>query len=441
MQTISTLNTKKDHCGGGGRIATDRYWDSQQLCQEFLGLDQETSRFDLLLLAKKVGKDAGFTPRMIQLLEYYVVVFTRDCDWEEGSRPIVFQSLSRTAMDLGVSERQIQQLEKRLFEAGAITWQDSGNHKRYGSRDPKSGRIQFAYGVDLTPLAYLQSELEDKLHQKQLYAQAWQATKREISALRRQIRSLLLAWQQEEGSCGSRLTCFEQRYQEIAVQLRTSIQLADLRLLLRQHQSLTNDIQSVLRVGTGHRKEQDATSSPVAQSTPIATCRSDKTCTHNKYTNPINESKSSEPAKCYSAPEATRSKESEPKSSAGLQHISLRQVLHCATERFRDQLPSEARSVNWNDVVEAAYVLLPHLHISQRSWAEACQILGREGAAISVLLTDCATQRSANRVSQPGAYFVGMIKKARVGRFRPQNSIFGMLNQNVINSGAIGRKL
>ncbi|MFO1022740.1 MAG: hypothetical protein U0903_18895 [Planctomycetales bacterium] len=48
--------------------------------------------------------------RMIQLLDYYFA-FTRDADWERGSRPVVYQSLAKTALDLSVTERQVQRLE------------------------------------------------------------------------------------------------------------------------------------------------------------------------------------------------------------------------------------------------------------------------------------------------------------------------------------------
>ena len=133
---------------------------------------------------------------MIELLDFYMA-YTREIDWEEASRPIVFQSVSRTALALGVSERQIQKLEQQLFALGVITWNDSGNHKRYGQRDAQTGRIIYAYGVDLTPLAYLKEELQTKLHEKELHDQAWLETKRQISWYRRQIRSTLLQWQEE----------------------------------------------------------------------------------------------------------------------------------------------------------------------------------------------------------------------------------------------------
>lgn len=140
----------------GGRVSSEAYRRSIEFCDDFCGLEENTDRYKLLLLVKRAGKLAGFTPRMIHLLDYYMA-FTRDVDWEEGSRPIVYQSLSRTALDMGVTERQIQKLERSLFEVGAITWNDSGNHKRYGQRHARSGRLIFAYGVELTPLAGLES--------------------------------------------------------------------------------------------------------------------------------------------------------------------------------------------------------------------------------------------------------------------------------------------
>lgn len=208
---------------------------------DFSRLDRTVDRYRLLLLAKRAGKEAGFTPRMLQLLEYYMA-YTTAKDWEEGSRPIVFQSLARTAMDLGVGERQIQKLEKRLFEAGAICWNDSGNHKRYGRRCPKSSRLIFAYGVDLTPLAYLEEILQAKLHQKQLYADAWRATKREISETRRQIRESVQRLR-EEGAGEAFLASIEANYRQIAYELRSHIELTQLRELRRSHTKLLSQLQ------------------------------------------------------------------------------------------------------------------------------------------------------------------------------------------------------
>lgn len=181
---------------------------------------------------------------MIALLDYYMS-FTRDIDWEEGSRPIVYQSLAKTALDMGVSERQIQILEKQLFEVGALTWHDSGNHRRYGQRCEETGQILFAYGAELTPLAYLKAELQDKLHEKQLYDKAWMETKRQISYYRRQIRAILLEAESGAGESDEGFTLDEAelidfcgRYEQIAISIRTYMDLIALRELLDKHKHL-----------------------------------------------------------------------------------------------------------------------------------------------------------------------------------------------------------
>ncbi len=427
MQHIQTHISQHATSRGGGRIASDRYRESQQLCEDFTGLEEDTNRYGLLLLVKRVGKLAGFTPRMIHLLDYYMA-FTTELDWEQGSRPIVFQSLSRTALDLGVTERQIQKLEKQIFEIGAITWNDSGNHKRYGQRDSATGRLLYAYGVDLTPLAYLKEELEDQLHQKQLYNEAWQATKRQISSYRRQIRSLILEWQLEEGADPHRIRTFEQNYQQIAFQLRTHIELQELRSLLERHESLHEALMDAMGVG-GNRNKEPAQLSSVAKTTPKHSCTSEPEFVHYKYTTLLNKNTGSLSDSGFQKSVAKPTEPDDLISVTGLQHISLKQVLQAASDRFLGYLPLTNRPMEWNDVVEAAYRLRFELHISQQSWGEACGVLGRVGASLCVLITDQGSQRAENRVTQPAAYFRGMVNKARSGELRLHNSVFGLTNQ------------
>jgi len=418
---------------GGGRIASDRYRQSLDLCDDFTGLEENTNRYDLLLLVKRAGKLAGFTPRMIMLLDYYMA-FTRELDWEEGSRPIVYQSLARTSLDLGVSERQIQKLEQQLFATGAITWNDSGNHRRYGQRHSATGKIVYAYGVDLTPLAYLRSELEDKLHQKQLYAEAWQKTKRHISSYRRQIRSLMLEWQ-EEGTSPQLLQKFEQDYQEIAIQLRTHIELQELRTLLGRHKRLHSALVDAMGVGGGRKKEETACVSSAADRTQKSSCRSVPKFVHYKYSTQLKNS-GSPSASCFQKSVAKPTEPDDLVSATGLQHVSLGQVLQVASEHFWGYLPLASRPMEWNDVVEAAYRLRSELHISQQSWGEACDVLGRVGASLCVLITDQGTQRAENRVTQPAAYFRGMVNRARAGELRLHSSVFGLLERDCVNEHA-----
>ena len=348
-----TFSFSNPPLGVGGRVASDRHHEALAMCEDFAGLEQGVNHYDLLLLVKKTGRETGFTPRMIHLLEYYMM-FTRDIDWEEGSRPIVYQSLSRTALDLNISERMVQKLEKALFEAGAISWHDSGNHKRYGQRDAETGRILYAFGVELTPLAYLKPMLEEKLHEKQLYQDAWTETKRQISWYRSQIRGLLLQWQ-EEGACSHSLREFDAKYQEIAIQIRTHLDLPFLRTLLGRHKSLHSEVMEMMGVGTNEIK-QPTQRQTMPEKTINGSCRGEQRFAHYKYTTqqPFNKLNTSSPTdKGYQesvaegpehqddrAVKTDRSLQSQKgdvqnfAAGSGLEHITLKQALNAASSRF-----------------------------------------------------------------------------------------------------------
>ena len=434
--------------GGGGRVASDRHHKALAMCEDFAGLEQGVNHYDLLLLVKKIGREAGFTPRMIHLLEYYMM-YTRDIDWEQGSRPIVYQSLSRTALDLNISERMVQKLEKALFEAGAISWHDSGNHKRYGQRDAETGHILYAFGVELTPLAYLKPMLEEKLHEKQLYQDAWTETKRQISWYRSQIRGLLLQWQ-EEGACSAALREFDARYQEIAIQIRTHLDLPFLRTLLARHKSLHSEVMETMGVGDNETKQPTQRQS-MPEKTTKGSCRGEQKFVHYKYTTqqPFNKLNTSSPTdKGYQesvaagpehqddrAVKTDRSLQSQRgdiqnfAEGRGLEHITLKQALNAASSRFLDHMPMQKRPMNWNDFVEAAYKLKDLLGVSQQSWSRACVTLSRGGAAICLLLTDQAAQRDNDPVRKPAAYFNAMISRAEKGELHLHKSVFGLLKR------------
>ena len=417
MQYNETIKSR------GGRIASQRFRKSFN--QE---IENSVNRYDLLLLVKRVGKDAGFTPRMIQLLDYYIN-FTRDIDWEEGGQPIVYQSLSKTALDMGVNERQIQRFEKALFEIGALTWKDSGNHKRYGQRCNETGAIQFAYGVDLTPLASMKKELEDLLYQKQERDRIWMETKRQTSFYRSQIRACI-AEAIEKGD--DRAEEWSKSYDAIATQIRTHIKLDKLLELLREHKTLHNIISKDLAQNDTEIKTEEQT------------CKDVKTAVHNKYpknkksnklesNNPVSIS-SNKSSNRVETPEGQSTSEQETKEvdvlrSAGLQHITLKHAVSAASDRFKSYLPLEENDITWAEFIDAAYKLKNELNISQRSWGRGCEVLGRSGVALCVLITDQSTQRMFNPTENANAYFCAMTDRAKRGELKLHNSLFGLLKR------------
>jgi len=447
LQNLDTLKQSR-----GGRISSSSHRKSYEQVEDFTGLDNNVNRYDLLLLVKRIGKQAGFTPRMISLLDYYMA-FTRDCDWEQGSSPIIYQSLSKTALDLGVSERQVQRLEQSLFEAGALTWHDSGNHRRYGKRDD-SGRIMYAYGVDLTPLAYLKASLEEKLQEKRLIDAAWMETKRQISYYRGQIRAVMCEMEllslDGQGDYSDILIDLEKKYEPISLQIRTHLGLDRVRGLLASHKELYALALDTLEPQTvdnsGDNQEETKEMSPKNDTDDVhynSTIKkqSNKLDT-NSMASPRSFQESSNRLQEYQRlttgqDDTSEALEEEKEFSeaenlilqTGLQHITLKQALNAASDRFRAHMPMEGRPMNWNDFVEAAYKMKGDLMIAQSSWARACATLGRPGAAICLLLTDQAQHRERKPVHKTGAYFNAMINRAKDGELHLHNSIFGILKR------------
>ncbi len=455
MQHISDTQTPSINHHRGGRISSPKLRASLEQSQEFCGLEEDANRYDLLLLVKRVGKGAGFSTKMINLLDYYMA-FTRELDWEEGSQPIVYQSLSRTALDLGVSERQIQKLEKALFEVGAVTWNDSGNHRRYGQRCPETGAILYAYGVDLTPLAYLKADLQTKLFKKQEHDRAWMETKRQISWYRAQIRAVLAELELIE-DIDPPYKELEAAYNEIAIQIRTTMSLENINTRLGEHKRLHTRVIDVLEQHSQVQEDSVIESSLNQEETKKGSSIDDQIGTHYKYTkkqlsNKLDTSRASLNGyqksckrslgnKTDGIEQGDRSKEHslEPTdaqtqsenllTACGLQHITLKQALNAASERFKDYMPLQLRPMNWHDFVDAAYALKAELHVSQQAWSHACVTLGRTGAAICLLLTDQATQRADDPVRKPAGYFNAMINRAKSGELKLHKSIFGLLKR------------
>lgn len=417
--------------------------------QEEGDLLETADRYHLLKLVERVGKGAGFTPRMIDLLAYYLR-FTRECDWEEGARPVVYQSLSKTALDIGVSERQIQKLEKALSEVGALTWRDSGNLRRYGQRCPQSGKILYAFGVDLSPLAEREEELTQLLEEKEAYARSWMEAKRQISFYRRQVKALLAEAVEQPKTSHLEVAKLEESYQAIAIQIRTHLKLSRLQTMIVEHRELYLAARALAEQGRSVAQD--------CAQTEKETRKNEEKFAHNKDTNqiPFNKlntsraapnrlargrkgefSSSKEPSSPTDSSSAQRrAGQSQPHSTptktsqgSGAGKISLNQILNASSSRFREYLPHTLNTVNEYHLVDAADRLRTTLEISKGSWSRACQTMGRVGAAICLMLTDQAALREINPARIPGAYFNALIKRSQSGELNLKPAIFALLKR------------
>ncbi len=326
-------------------------------------------------------------------------------------RSSINRSVARR-VELGVSQRQIQKLEAGLFALGAIGFQDSPNHKRYGVRDPNTGRLKFGYGVDLSPLALFREDLEAQLAAKQQAQQAWLAAKRSIGETRRQIRGLLAeGWQREEGA-SPLLARFAAEYASIAGPLRTHHSLAQLQGSLEQHQQLQRDLLAALEVEMAAPSSLTTEEGDRKQKTCGGSSTDEQMFAHSQFTNPLPESDCSHEVtggqESGMAPQALTS----PTESAGLIHITLDMALSAASSEFATLLPI---APDWNNLVAAASRRGQELGVTPKLWGEACRVLGWTGAALCVLVTDRKRSHPTNPVQRPAAYFRGLVRAGSGG--------------------------
>lgn len=425
----------------GGRVSSPKFRGLAQISEEFNGLPEGVTRFDLLHLVKNVGPAAGFTPRMVELLEYYLL-FTRDCDWKEGGRPIVYQSQAKTARHFRVSERQIQYIERALFDIGALTWDTAANNKRYGIRS-ESGELLYASGVDLAPLAALREKLERKQDEIKIEEAAWFETKRQISWYRSRIRSLIAEASEEAGLVRAAAEA-QHAYDGIDGHIRAYMDLAYLRDLLKAHA----DVYKTLADAVEAHAPAETTCGQNSDLTEKYSSTDEKNFVHTystKHPQFLKRNTSSPMDRNASKGSVAASSDTKPQHSAGggaykeewmaaiaeeMGRISWKQVLASCSDRFRDRFPmTPGRSLGWPDIVEAAYGMLPVLGISKSAYIEACTVLGRDGTALAIMIIDQKTQDPLNPVRNPGGYLRGMTERAKEGKLNLHRSIFGLLKK------------
>jgi replication initiation protein RepC len=112
-----------------------------------------------------------------------LIGMTHDVDWAGG--PITVWPSNELMMTwLDISERQLQVLLTKLRKAHMICYIDSPTRQRWGRRDPSTGRILEAYGIDLRPLAQRVPKLIE-------LAEAAQRDRHDAIQRRRQAKAML----------------------------------------------------------------------------------------------------------------------------------------------------------------------------------------------------------------------------------------------------------
>ena len=103
--------------------------------------------------------------------------------------------------------------------------------------------------------------------------------------------------------------------------------------------------------------------------------------------------------------------------------ISFNALIGLVPPAMRAWLP--ARHISWDDLVDAAAAHAAKLGISQDAWGEACQTLGRQVAAIALIVI--AVKHDRALIAQPGGYLRAMTGRAATGELHLTRSVYGLL--------------
>jgi replication initiation protein RepC len=374
----------------------------------------------------------GLPPQAYKLVAW-LMKQTMAHDWEEGSRPICWPSAARQGEFLGLSPARVKILNRALFEAGILIIRDSETGKRYGRRD-SSGRIVEAYGFDLTPLAYRFEEFIRIAAEARCERERMRSFKKRATCARRAI-----------GQAGETLAAANamppEWHQLVA-------ETADLVASIRQTRR-TDDMELIAQ-GLERRREQAemwlrALIKPIEMN-PVGLVCEPHTISTNSSLNPkdtviaaeegrgdFGVQASSQASRTRTSAAAGEGQDFESSASLKLNPGELLELTPRLAEHIHQSYPG------WPEIVDAAGGFLrAELGISQPLWGEACRVLGRPLAAVTMAIV--STKPKDHFTRGAGGYFAAMVKRAEKGELHIDRTLWKLRRDKWGVNGSSGGK-
>lgn len=458
----------------GGRRYTDLHQDISVKAATFRGLPSDVSRWDLLRLVKRVGRSYGLTSCMLQHLEF-LIEHTQDQDWQEGSRPIVYSTLLRMSQLRGLSCRQLRNLENQLLKRKMITWKDSPNHRRFGHRN-ESGHIAEAFGVDLSPLALLYSEMREVAAEQDLKYQQWQHARRQLSAVKRTAKGLLAEAFKRQLRDAEALGI---AYMATDEKIISSTTVEDMKKAGRQMHLLIDQLKAALNapspslshaqpaadtipeqslVNKGHfQEESNKTSARAEEDFPLYSTLHSSPSSISEDCNPLPvDNRSDAPASqagritVGSADTGQTAQQEEQDSivsqislfdpgempqeavkpeiseaETGIDRLQPEDIVRAAGRMFSANLiqPADGKPWTWDHIIAASDQLASWFGMRRAAWDAAGQTIGYKAAAVCVMLGDARRFDPLNPVDNVPGFVHGCVRKARLGELNLLKSV------------------
>ena len=95
--------------------------------------------------------------------------------------------------------------------------------------------------------------------------------------------------------------------------------------------------------------------------------------------------------------------------------------------RLAPYMPARFNDMDWAALIEAALWLSGEMGINRTLWAQACAVMGREYAAVTLAVV--STRPAEHFTSGPGGYFAGMLRKFERGELCLSRTLWKLKDQ------------
>jgi replication initiation protein RepC len=403
---MSLTHSLPNHFTGARRL-TLTMLTARDRADDFKGLPAGTAKPLRLLAAFQEAEPYLGLPTHAFKLVSWLVKQTMPCDWEEGSRPIVWPSARRQQEFLGLSAARVKVLNRVLFDAGIFVIRDNEQGKRYGRRGP-DGHIIEAYGFDLTPLAQRYDEFVRLAAEAKIEREHMRALRKRATIARRAIRQAGEALD-VLGALPPDWARLKVEVADLIVAARGADRSEDLVLVARALESRKAEVEQWLRDAS---KPVDTHPSGLANE-PHSTSTK---LPLNPYQDTVIASEESSPAQAE--PKTTASNLISPEKAIGIKPAELVDL----APRLAQYIPHG--TLTWNHVLDAADWLRGELGVSRSLWADACNTMGRDQAALAMAIVSTKSESHFSRSA--GGYFAGMVRKHERGELHLERSLWAL---------------
>lgn len=369
------------------------------LADGFIGLPDGITRWRLAAALRTAAPRLNLSSTMLRVAELYIDM-THDADWQNGSEPIVCKPLVEIADRLGLSERQVRNIEHGLVERGLLAWRDSANHHRRGRRDHRTGRLIYAYGPSLAPLGRRAEEILQIAAQCRDEIAELRRHRIAIAALRKRVRTELAAAAGE----GRDIEDLRKTYETLPTRNPSGTPARSLAEQRQRLLMLTETLRGRLDVEgiTTKVKPSDKTAKTAAKP-EISDRHSNKTLTNHSINGETAPRIAGVTPNRRPLPGNTR----ETGNGQTVAYSLAEAAAHPGIRAFMD----EKEDRGWQSLTEACRLYGHLCGIDIASWTTACARLGRQRASLCLIISNADDLAASKPISNRKDYFRAIARK------------------------------